>query len=314
MAMIERAFSLEIHDFVNAIEANELWMEGVLSDKKAFVCVGEGCIAGITCKNMDKLAADRKQIPHFIMSQHENMHSDSCEVFREIEEIESNRNIKTKEARRGNEREEICFNMIRPERHRIMEYSLNAGQKEIIDEIKERKKKEQRDNQARKINFYFLPSLVSSFVNALRNGAIYENEVKINFDNIHSYTYKLGYLFKRIENDSEITDKDKNHYVYFGKGRIFQRDDGGYDILFSNCFAGSDKKVKCVLSNKLIEECRVGRIYKLNMLKSAIGKERYIYVLSNKNVSNQYNTVYLNVKTLDCVAVSDIDVDETVQE
>ena len=88
MAMIERAFSLEIHDFVNAIEANELWMEGVLSDKKAFVCVGEGCIAGITCKNMDKLAADRKQIPHFIMSQHENMHSDSCEVFREIEEID----------------------------------------------------------------------------------------------------------------------------------------------------------------------------------------------------------------------------------
>ena len=41
MAKIETAFSLEINDFVDAIEANELWMEGVLKDKKAFICVGE---------------------------------------------------------------------------------------------------------------------------------------------------------------------------------------------------------------------------------------------------------------------------------
>ena len=79
MAKIEMAFSLEINDSVDAIEANELWMEGVLKDKKAFICVGKNCSAGITCKNMDTFATDRKRIPHFIMSQHENMHSDSCE-------------------------------------------------------------------------------------------------------------------------------------------------------------------------------------------------------------------------------------------
>ncbi|MDD7643203.1 MAG: hypothetical protein PUK75_12170 [bacterium] len=84
MAKIEMAFSLEINDSVDAIEANELWMEGVLKDKKAFICVGKNCSAGITCKNMDTFATDRKRIPHFIMSQHENMHSDSCEVFREF--------------------------------------------------------------------------------------------------------------------------------------------------------------------------------------------------------------------------------------
>ena len=60
MAKIEKAFSLEINDFVDAIEANELWMEGVLKDKKAFICVGENCYAGITCKNMDTFASDRK--------------------------------------------------------------------------------------------------------------------------------------------------------------------------------------------------------------------------------------------------------------
>ena len=45
MAKIEMAFSLEINDFVDAIEANELWMEGVLEDKKAFICVGKNCSA-----------------------------------------------------------------------------------------------------------------------------------------------------------------------------------------------------------------------------------------------------------------------------
>lgn len=97
MAKIETAFSLEINDFVDAIEANELWMEGELQNKKAFICVGENCYAGITCKNMDTFASDRKWIPHFIMSQHENMHSDSCEVFRGLLEKDINRNNTRKE-------------------------------------------------------------------------------------------------------------------------------------------------------------------------------------------------------------------------
>ena len=52
MAKIEMAFSLEINDFVDAIEANELWMEGILKDKREFICVGENCSVRITCKNM----------------------------------------------------------------------------------------------------------------------------------------------------------------------------------------------------------------------------------------------------------------------
>lgn len=96
------AFSLEINRFVDAIEANELWMEGELKDKKAFICVGENCYAGITCKNMDTFASDRKWIPHFIMSQHENRHSDSCEVFREFLKKDLYRNYINKEGNTDN--------------------------------------------------------------------------------------------------------------------------------------------------------------------------------------------------------------------
>lgn len=45
--------------------------------------------------------------------------------------------------------------------------------------------------------------------------------------------------------------------------------------------------------------------YKLNMLNSTIGKEKFIYDFEAKNTSEQHN---LN---LDCVVASDIEVDET---
>lgn len=121
-------------------------------------------------------------------------------------------------------------------------------------------------------------------------------------------------MFKRIGRQNEITDKDKYRYVYFGKGKVFQKENGDYNIVFSEAFNGSTKKVKCVLNGKLIEDCRFGKANKLNMLNSSIGKEKFIYVFATKNISEKYNTVYLNVKNLDCVAVSDIDVDETDNE
>lgn len=52
-----------------------------------------------------------------------------------------------------------------------------------------------------------------------------------------------------------------------------------------------------------------GKVNKLNILESAIGKERFIYVLSSKNINKKYNTAFLNIKNLDCVAISKIDLD-----
>lgn len=311
MAKIETAFSLEIYKFVDAIEANELWMEGVLKNKKAFICIGENCYAGITCKNMDTFASDRKRIPHFIMSQHENMHSDSCDVYREYIENDTNRNSTKREGYKERTSKEICFHMIRPEKHRIIEHTLSMGQENNLTEIKKQIKREQGDFQQRKSNFFCLISLVCSYVIAFKNGTLFEDEVRVEFEKKQVYTYKLGHLFKRIERQKEITDKDKYRYVYFGKGKVFQRENGDYSLVFSEKFSGSTKKVKCVLNEELIENCRFGKANKLHMLNSAVRKENFIYVFATKNVNEQYNTVYLNVNNLDCIAVSDIDVDET---
>ena len=114
---------------------------------------------------------------------------------------------------------------------------------------------------------------------------MFVDEVTIEFEKKQFYTYKLGYLFKRIGRQNEITDKDKYRYVYFGMGKVFQKENGGYNIVFSEVFNGSTKKVKCVLSDNLIEDCRFGKANKLNILNSAIGKEKFIYIFANKNIS-----------------------------
>ena len=132
MAKIEVAYSLEIEEYVGAIEANELWIDGKLKDKKAFICAGKDCYAGITCKNMDTYASDRK-----MMSQQDNMHSDSCEIYRDFLEKDVNRNNTKKHECKGKTGKGICFHMTRPERHRIIEHTLPTEQ-EI--NLKEREK------------------------------------------------------------------------------------------------------------------------------------------------------------------------------
>ena len=59
---------------------------------------------------------------------------------------------------------------------------------------------------------------------------------------------------------------------------------------------------------------KFGKANKLDMLNSAIGKEKYIYVFASKNISEKYKMAYLNVKNLDCIAISDIDVDKIDEE
>lgn len=59
----------------------------------------------------------------------------------------------------------------------------------------------------------------------------------------------------------------------------------------------------------MIENCQYGRINKISILEAAKGKERFIYVLSSKNINNTYEKVYLNVNSLDCIAISEIDLD-----
>lgn len=309
MSRIELAYSLEINDLVDAMEANELWLEGILSDKRAFECIYEDCEAKITCKNMDTFADDRKVIPHFIMANRENMHSASCEVYKEYVERESIRGKSKNERETNNIGRNVCFHMERPENHRIITRIVSGEGSKNEQDIKREIKRASERRKNRNSNYYWLNSLIGYYIASYKEGTTHQDTVDIDFGKNNKYRYLLSRLFKRIKKEVEVTNIDKNHYVYFGKGKVFSREDGGYDLVFYEKFLDSEKKVKCVISKNLIENCQYGRINKINILETAKGKERFIYVLSSKNISKTYGKVYLNVNNLDCIAISEIDLD-----
>lgn len=80
----------------------------------------------------------------------------------------------------------------------------------------------------------------------------------MDFGKNKKYTYALNKLFKHIQN--EITDSDHNQYVYYGKGRVYQRkNDGGYDLVFSEKFIGSEKTVRCIIKKEVIDKYQYGK-------------------------------------------------------
>ncbi|MDD3279034.1 MAG: hypothetical protein PHG16_09175 [Lachnospiraceae bacterium] len=241
MAKIELAYSEEINDIVDAIEANELWMDGVLTDKKAFECIDEKCSAKITCRNMDTFAHSRKMMPHFIYASRDNMHSDMCEVYREFEEKEKETNKNETKNKAKHIGTKVCFHMIRPENHRN---TMRTNTK-IESEIKVTKAEARRkylDTKERKSNYYWLNSMISYYVKSFVEKKTDIDSIEVDFGKGKKYIYKLNSFFKRISNEQEKTDKDKMNYVYYGKGILYSRDDGGYDIVYKEKFEDSDKK------------------------------------------------------------------------
>ena len=91
---VNEAYSLEYNEIIDAEEAYELYSEGMITDKTAFICTGNGCEAQITCTNIDKEKEDMKQLPHFRVY---GEHLDGCEMNQEIERITAiKRNVENK--------------------------------------------------------------------------------------------------------------------------------------------------------------------------------------------------------------------------
>ncbi|NHB91977.1 hypothetical protein [Photorhabdus cinerea] len=78
---IDVAFSIEIEDFLDADRAYEFFWAGKITDKKAFLCPGENCMAQVTCANLDEESQNMKVVPHFRVY---GKHDEQCEIFRKV--------------------------------------------------------------------------------------------------------------------------------------------------------------------------------------------------------------------------------------
>ena len=306
MAKIELAYSLEYEEVVDAIEANELWIEGILKDKRAFVCTGENCNAGITCRNMDSYPKTRKMIPNFIMSSRENEHNPFCNIIKEWKQEVKEKNKNKGEGELDNISKNVCFHLERPDNHRKIINTILVKNKSV-EELNKEKKMARERRKSNNSNFYWLYSLLSYYINAYKENRLDKEKIEIDFGKKKKYAYDLAHLFKRINQQNVEDAKKNNHYIYFGRAIIFSRDDGGYDIVFCEKFLNSDKKVKCVVGKVIIDKCEYGKNNKINLLKKDKNEEKFVYVLSSRNETD--NCIFLNIPNLDCIAISEIDLD-----
>jgi len=74
---LDIALSTEINKIIDAEQAYDYFLAGIITDKRAFVCPSPNCNAQITCCNIDKEFHDMRQHQHFRVY---GFHSYECEI------------------------------------------------------------------------------------------------------------------------------------------------------------------------------------------------------------------------------------------
>lgn len=308
MAKIELAYNTEIGENLTASEANERYLEGILTDQRAFHCSGTNCELGLTCKSMFTNPKTRKQTPCYIKSNQQEEHSPDCEIGKEITKVNRDRGRKTGKESVSGQCNTVCFHMTRPESH--MKTFVTKNTDKNAANCREKREEYQKQNSNRKhiSQYFWLYTLMTEYYSWLKEGGMSDAFALLDLGKGNIKKYRFEQLFQRIKK-VHSEEEDKRYYVYYGKGRVFARKDGGYDLVFKERFMGSEKKVKCVIMQELIKKCKYGRKHKVAILEENKGKEVFIFVLAQKNDKQEYSNVYLNVNNLDHIAVWDIDID-----
>ncbi|EDN7585555.1 hypothetical protein GPZ06_15065, partial [Listeria monocytogenes] len=76
----ETAYSKELkRNDITALEANQYFHEGILTDSKAFQC-SEVCSVPLTCANFTKKSSEWNKSPYFRSPDASITHSDNCSI------------------------------------------------------------------------------------------------------------------------------------------------------------------------------------------------------------------------------------------
>lgn len=308
MAKIEYAYCKELDDIITALEANEYYEFGIITDKRAFLCDTKGCPARITCKNMDTHIGYNKVIPHYIMSSRKNEHSPECPHYKEYDEKNEKRGLQKNS--KISEAKMISFSFNKSARDKTIVHRENNTGTSLIeaDDIKERKKGVNTDG--RKMHLYRLSSLVAKYSMCLKNKTENIEIVEVDFGFGRKYPYTYGKLFRRISNSDLNILERKHHYVFWGKG-IIKKTDKGYTIIYDDKFLNEECDVKCVIGIKELTDLDKKNRTIVDLEENS-NKKVHIFLFARFNCAEK--TVFLNIDGLEKIAILKYDICELDEE
>ena len=275
---VNEAYSLEYNEIIDAEEAYELYSEGMITDKTAFICTGNGCEAQITCTNIDKEKEDMKQLPHFRVY---GEHLDGCEMNQEIERITAiKRNVENKSYL-----DNTVIEFLEKKQQSLGKMGNKQGSVSFSENLEIKNKLKNKYSKEKRISTHFtIKSVVDKY---LKNIEDLENY----FFSFKGFKVSFKNMFLEIKQQKlNFSLELKYRRIYFGKGNIKQ-EEKGYRVIFRDSFLyDNEEKSKYAMTSIFISndalsvkmKNRIDRLLQENNVyifiygKPIINKEKYI--------------------------------------
>ncbi|BDU83075.1 hypothetical protein SNUCP2_27440 [Clostridium perfringens A] len=297
---IEKAYSIEANDIIDAEEAYELYWNGIINDKKAFSCIY--CDAQITCANLDKKRAEMKNLPHFKCC---GSHGDECKL---ILEISSNKRTDKKRTERNFLDEDIDELNIIHNTEGIKKIINKKENKELknIDSQKEKVIEEYKSGKRRKSKYTLIRPIVSKYIKYNKENLISKKYINV-YKNIN-ITYEE--MFKKID-EVDIENLSKYKRIYFGEGNI-KKVENGYMVAFNKRIKIKDDYIKTTFFinyEKHLKDLNNLQQFKEELDEIVEKQEKimiYVYTnnlklkVNNKNTNKEMKIINLYLDMIEC--------------
>lgn len=263
---LEEAFSLQLGQHITAERAYELFWAGVIDDKRAFQCPGEGCTAQVTCANLDALEHDLKVQPHY---RPYGEHVEGCAFSEEGAPSAASSGTKRRDASTPAMQTADVFNLSRPTDHFVRSTSTTPSSPQGVRKTKSGGHA-QSDGKPRQRHYYSVINIVQRWLNFRKNNLLSEAEIRIGANVL---TYEK--LFKGVYNQ-DAKSLEQAWHIYWGKAWASRiASDTGYRIEFNNTMKaeGSLRRPSLLIRDDVIEAYPLKKLL-IKRLEKAIEKNK----------------------------------------
>lgn len=294
MTSLSKALSLECGEIVSPETADLYFQQGKITDKRKFICVGDGCGCLITCVNIDKPLSKRKVDPYFRTV---DLHSDSCNIYETnyLNTTDLGDMAHVPDEQKKSENEPDLFFMKRPKSH-LVETRVNPGVEGVETVTKITGKPVGHIEHISPSNIYHLGSLVGKYYKYQKVGLLKKRAIDIGEN---SYAYSE--LFKRIKDQDFVNPEviEQRARVYWGLVEsVVRLKNGDVKIKFSESarFKTARTKVSVVIRSSLLKNYRFKRSI-VESIEDSIGTDKeqlvaYVYGVPELIINDHIDLIF----------------------